>query len=283
MSRLRLGLCFGSAVLLATCGVDQNDSEIARVGHHRIEVSSFQQYLSAITGEPWQAVDGRVATRLLDQFLDQEVIAAAVPKRLDIEIPTNPAARSATIRDLVEASCGPGPAVSEADVEREVKREMEKTTPDRVHVRQLLLDSEEGAQQACDRLRQGEDFVELSLEVSLAPNADRGGEIGILDKGSLPPELDDVIFGLAAGEVSDPVRGPSGVHVFQVLEVIPGGAPVRGEVTLKVRSDLEQAAARDHLRSCVERLAEEVGVAVNPDRLWFEYDGRYAGAENEKK
>jgi len=45
-----------------------------------------------------------------------------------------------------------------------------------------------------------------------------GGDLGWLDQGDLPAELEEALLGLDVGEISQPVRGPSGVHVFMLRE-----------------------------------------------------------------
>ena len=45
-----------------------------------------------------------------------------------------------------------------------------------------------------------------------------GGELGWLNQGDLPPVLEDTLLGLNIGEISAPVRGPSGVHIFLLRE-----------------------------------------------------------------
>jgi hypothetical protein len=112
--------------------------------------------------------------------------------------------------------------------------------------------------------------------MSRAPNAQSGGDLGFFEKGSLTPEIDEVLFALEAGAISEPVQGPSGYHVFQVLEVVPAGPPVRTEIERAVRSELAQHGARQHTRQCVDRLSADVGVEVFDDHLWFEYSGKYS-------
>jgi peptidyl-prolyl cis-trans isomerase D len=102
-----------------------------------------------------------------------------------------------------------------------------------------------------------------------------------VERGTLPAEIDDVIFGLPAGEISEPVASPAGYHLFQVLEVIPEGPPPRSEVEASVRSDLAENRARDVTRECVEKLAGEVGVVLYRDHLWFRYQGRYGESERD--
>jgi peptidyl-prolyl cis-trans isomerase C len=260
------------------CGVGED--VIAKVGDHEIDVASLQVYLEGVTGTSWQEVEWRVASRLLDQLIDQEVVAAAAKGRPSSAIPDDPAARSAAVRSLLREVCGPVPAVSQDVLDREIARRLEQAQPARAHVRQLLLKTLEQAEAARERLNQGEEFERISLEASHAPNAESGGELGYVVQGTLPQDLDEVIFAMEPGTTSQPVPSPAGYHIFQVLEVIPEGPLRRAEVEIAVRRDLSEASARDFARECVDGLASEVGVSMFRTHLWFQYEGRY-GREDE--
>jgi len=195
-------------------------------------------------------------------------------------MPVDPSQRSAAVRRLLSDTCGSTPEVTDEAVAAELAESLDTVLSARAHVRQILVDSEEAGAEVRRRLHEGEDFVELSRELSRSPNASEGGELGLIAQGTLVTELDEVIFSLAAGEISEPVQGPGGYHVFQVLEVIPEGPPERHEAELAAAERLRERLARDHVRTCVERLANEVGAKVYVDQLWFEYDGRYAEADH---
>jgi len=63
-----------------------------------------------------------------------------------------------------------------------------------------------------------------------------GGELGWLDQGDLPNVLEDTLLGPNVGEIGQPVRGPSGVHIFLVRErqagndTLPTFEEVRGDI-----------------------------------------------------
>ncbi len=266
------GALFG-AWLAVACGSDEG--VLARVGDSSVAVATFQEHLGAVTGEAWQGVTDPVASRLLDQFIDQEVVVAALGAD-EVTVPTEKGARSARARLLFDVLCGPPPPPAIEVVEAEVEAAQAVERPARASVRQMLLDTREDAESVCRQLDEGTDFVELSKRVSRAPNADGGGELGFLTQGGLSENLDEVIFALQAGEISEPVPGPSGYHIFQVLEVVPAGPPPREEIEPEVRRKLRERTAREHAAECVQRLAGKVGVKVNHDRLWFRYQGRYA-------
>jgi len=261
----------------AVAGCGPRPDTLARVGDEDVGVEGFQRYLEAASGQPWQAVDHQVATRLLDQYLDQELVLVAAESRATGDGYEHPASRTAAVRPLLAELCRGDGGPPEEAVVREIERRLDEVRPRRARVRQLLMDELEAAAAARSRVLAGESFEEVSRQVSRAPNAASGGTLGLLEQGTLPPEIDDVVFALDVGEISEPVRGPSGYHVFQVLEVVPEGRPPRAELERAVRREMSERYLGERTRSCLDRLAEEVGVRVHPGHLWFEYDGRYDG------
>ena len=268
--------CFAVLAMAGILGCSADGDTVARVGSRQLEIAPFQDFVSEVTGEGWQGVGAIVTSRLLDQYLDRLVILETARRR-DVAAVTDPLALGpAEMQWLLDELCGSPPAPDEAEIADEVARRLEEIRPARAHVRQLLVDTVEEALAARQRLAAGEDFIELSREVSRAPNAADGGELGFFDQGSLTPEIDEVIFSLEAGSFSDPVQGPSGYHVFQVLEVVSSGPPDRSNVEGTVRTEFAQRQAREFFRECILGLAVEVGVEVHEGSLWFSYSGRYA-------
>jgi peptidyl-prolyl cis-trans isomerase SurA len=53
-----------------------------------------------------------------------------------------------------------------------------------------------------------------------------GGDLGWLEQGDLPEELENVLLSLDPGEMSVPTRGPSGVHIFLLRERQEGGLEI---------------------------------------------------------
>ena len=51
-----------------------------------------------------------------------------------------------------------------------------------------------------------------------------GGDLGWLDQGDLPEALENALLGLEPAQISAPVRGPSGIHLFLLRERQSGGA-----------------------------------------------------------
>lgn len=59
-------------------------------------------------------------------------------------------------------------------------------------------------------------FAAVAAQVSRSAGAEKGGDLGWIQEGRLPSELDSEIKTLAEGQVSQPVRGSTGYHILQV-------------------------------------------------------------------
>jgi peptidyl-prolyl cis-trans isomerase SurA len=70
-----------------------------------------------------------------------------------------------------------------------------------------------------ERARSGEDFAQLAIAYSDAGTALEGGALGWRKAGQLPSFAADRIPTMQPGDVTEPIRSPSGLHLFKLLEV----------------------------------------------------------------
>jgi peptidyl-prolyl cis-trans isomerase SurA len=81
------------------------------------------------------------------------------------------------------------------------------------------------AQAVYERASRNEDFGQLAITYSEAGTALEGGALGWRKAGQLPSFVAEIIPTLKAGEVTQPIRTPSGLHIFKVLEIRGGQTP----------------------------------------------------------
>lgn len=62
------------------------------------------------------------------------------------------------------------------------------------------------------------DFATYARLYSVDKSATRGGDMGWMQPGDLPPEIDSVVKNLQPGQVSEPIRTSYGYHLIQVVE-----------------------------------------------------------------
>jgi peptidyl-prolyl cis-trans isomerase SurA len=75
------------------------------------------------------------------------------------------------------------------------------------------------------RAKGGEDFAKLAVAYSNSQTALEGGALGWRKGSELPTFLTDVVARLKPGEVSEPLRTPTGFHIIRLNEVRGAAAP----------------------------------------------------------
>ncbi|MBX7244393.1 MAG: peptidylprolyl isomerase [Candidatus Sumerlaeaceae bacterium] len=88
------------------------------------------------------------------------------------------------------------------------------------------LAAEEQAKGIRDRIASGEiSFADAAKENSQAASAENGGEIPPFKKGELFFLYENAAASLQPGEISEVFRGPNGLYIVQLLEVLPAEEP----------------------------------------------------------
>jgi hypothetical protein len=86
-------------------------------------------------------------------------------------------------------------------------------------------------------------FADAAQKYSTGPSAKDGGRLGLISRhGPMDEAFSRAAFALEAGEVSQPVQTPFGVHLIRCDRIKPGGKQVA-----EVRQDLEDALAAELL------------------------------------
>jgi parvulin-like peptidyl-prolyl isomerase len=116
--------------------------------------------------------------------------------------------------------------------------------PEAVHLRHILAKTEAEASDLVAKVKGGADFQALAREKSLAASGKAaGGDYGFVSRGMLPPEIDEVAFGMKAGEIKV-VPGPRGQHILQVVEKRAAQTVTFDEV----KEDLREMILADKLK-----------------------------------
>jgi peptidyl-prolyl cis-trans isomerase D len=131
--------------------------------------------------------------------------------------------------------------------------------------------------------RGGKNFAELARKESGDPSAEKGGEIGWLNQGQLPEALDQRIFALAKGEISEPIETPLGFHIVKVEDIKEARTQSLAEARPVITRELQlekgkyeaaKSADRDREKAAsgndLSKLAQESGLSLKTTRLFSE-------------
>lgn len=83
----------------------------------------------------------------------------------------------------------------------------------------VIQKASDKARRVVKELRGGEDFKQMAMSVSDGGNALGGGDLGWRTLGQIPTLFVDTVSKMSRGDVSDPIRSPSGFHIIKMLEM----------------------------------------------------------------
>lgn len=133
-----------------------------------------------------------------------------------------------------------------------------------VYVRHILVESEAEARTLMLQVLAGGDFAEMAKKSSKDQgSAEKGGELGWIEKGYTVPAFEDAAFSAAKGGIVGPVKTEYGWHVIQALDKRPASRATFDSVRNQVGQDLQQAYLESHL----EKLRNANPVAIDEKKL----------------
>ncbi len=111
------------------------------------------------------------------------------------------------------------------------------------------------AQEISERLqKKPHKFADLALKHSECPTALKGGVLGTVVRGTLYPELDDVLFNLKTGQISDAVKSEIGFHVLLCKSIQKPETLSLAKATPKIRQLMKERARRTCQRAWLASL-----------------------------
>ncbi len=105
------------------------------------------------------------------------------------------------------------------------------TIPKQVWAREILIrvdpqatpekieEKRKKAEEILQKARKTKDFASLAKQYSESETAQKGGDLGWLQRGNIDPTFEKSIFSLKAGELSELIKGPNGFYLFKAEEV----------------------------------------------------------------
>lgn len=141
--------------------------------------------------------------------------------------------RELLIRQVQQSRVASRVTVSDREVDRFLSQRSENSNV-AYHLAQILVavpqsptpdqvtQAQAEAQELYRQLQDGADFQQLAVAESDDAQALQGGDLGWRQSAQIPTIFSDVIPDLSPGEVSEPIRSPSGFHLVKLIETRGG-------------------------------------------------------------
>jgi peptidyl-prolyl cis-trans isomerase SurA len=110
------------------------------------------------------------------------------------------------------------------------------------------------AEEVWEKLRAGEEFVQMAQQYSQDSTAKEGGDLGQLKRGELDQEFESHIFRLSPGQISGPVKTRLGYQIFK----LESKEDLSGEALSQARSQVRDILYRDKFQARFEAWLDEI-------------------------
>jgi hypothetical protein len=162
------------------------------------------------------------------------------------------------------------------------KNRAEFQKPSEVLLYQILVKNKEKATEIRGMLKNfPKKFSEIARKESESTDAKNDGLMGYFEKGSLPTEMEHVVFSLKINEISPIVESPYGFHIFKVAKKrnqrLLFYSAVKNEIKKKLLSEKLSKAHETYLKN----LKEKLRIKINYQDLFFPYQTNPGDQNNE--
>jgi len=263
MATLRGACALGllSTVILGGCGSKNPDDVVATVNDVPITVG----YLEAKWSKLAAADADYVPTESNKDSLQQAVLDVLINKELMVD----KAKKEKMVEDAVYLEAYENQLnyrLIELLKNKQVVDKLPKFTEDdylahykyvgmSVNARHIDMDTEEAAKQVVAALRKGEiSFADAVLKYSTAQDRDRGGDLGAVKFGSNIKPVEDALFSMKEGEITDPIGTPYGWSIF----IVDGAKDTKADEYASVRESIKHRLEMRALRELGGKHAEDV-------------------------
>lgn len=204
-------------------------------------------------------IDGYIARIQAQSNLnDEEFEAALVEQGMTMEAYRERVATEVEQAMLMSREIGSRVNVTPEDVQRYYDEHIDEYThPAQIRIRHIFRPLSPSASeieeqetlglvyQVRQRALGGENFGNLASEYSLGPGAESGGDLGYFERGQMPEGIEQVAFSLENGDISQPFRTNSGMHLLKVEDKRNAGLQPLETVSEEIKNKLYNEALRD--------------------------------------
>jgi len=227
-------------------GMPATDEEVAeRLEQIKSQFSSSQEFKSALASQGLTVVD------LKEKYREQIMIKKMVNREVRSRVSVTPIEIALFYEKNKDDFNLPAQVKVMTIMIRKSEADPESNTDSLKKIKMIEL-----------KIAEGEDFAKLAREYSQDPSAVDGGDMGYIGKGQMMKKIDEVIFSLQPGEISETIETPVGYHVFKIVEVKEAGAESFDEARMQIENYLFQEKAKERFDEWMTNLKENAYISV---------------------
>lgn len=127
-----------------------------------------------------------------------------------------------------------------------------------------VLAAEKKAKAMADEASKGQRFSDLARDNSDASTAKEGGTLGGYKKGDLNKQIEDAVWNLPKGSVSQPIKLPTGFEVFKVDDHTKAGLEPLADAKPEIENILYGPKMQPKMREYLTGLRKQAFLQIKP-------------------
>jgi parvulin-like peptidyl-prolyl isomerase len=182
--------------------------------------------------------------------------------------------RTMLVQKLMGQEVHPRVSLEEEDLRRYYQNHTDEfLVPEKVHLEEVVIPTAGGQVDAAtneiaETIRQqvqaGASLEEVVEPLAAAGTTSNAVDLGWVETGDLDPELEQAVWGLQQGEISEPVVGRGGLHVLLVTERQEAHLMEFSEVAQQIQAKEGERLLGSEMQKYLEELETAAYVVVNP-------------------
>jgi len=161
-------------------------------------------------------------------------------------------------REYITTKINPLVTMTDEEVEVIMKKNPDLVPKEMRTLKEILVKTEKEAEEIYQELKKGADFSKFAMERSIAESKSKGGLMGTVTQGKLPPSLDSIAFQLKEGEFSRPIKTDEGFEILYLVDRKGQDSEEIKAIEKKVREKVIQLEKNKKLQALLQRKVEEL-------------------------
>ena len=230
---------------------------LATVGETKITLGHVIALQSRLTTQYRNLDDSTLFNGILDQLIQQAVVAENVKKRNFSKIKYEYENQMRTYLANLHIEKITLRKLSETRIKEFYESQYKASRSSKeFNASHILLETESEALEVQNMLRESKEFSELAKTRSTGPSGPNGGNLGWFSKGMMVPPFEKAVLVLKVGEISDPIQTQYGWHIIKLVDVREKAIPTLDEA----RSEIEQALRQEDVKIEIQNLTSKTKV-----------------------
>ena len=269
-------LLLTAIIFIASCskGGGTQGSYVLKIDGTTLTQADVQAEMNSLPDMAKQFFTGPEGTsRFVDELVKKEMLyleakKQGLDKTKEFEKKVEEFKKSILINQLLEKEIKATSKITEKDAEDYYNsHKNDFMMRNEVRLSQIMVKNEDDAKKVIERLKKGEDFAKVAVQVSTdKKSAKSGGFMGSFKRGELAPEVDEAVFRLKDGEIGAPIKLKDGIHIFRVT-YIKGPIVKFDQVKDMVMHRLTAEKQKSSFDKLIENLKKNYKVDINRTEL----------------